>query len=374
VSCDVAVVGAGISGAIVAEQLTRSGRKVVALDRRDVAQGSTSASTSLLQYEIDVMLVDLSRRIGRAAAERAYVLSYQAIDQLSELAARLPNDCGFEHKLSLYVASNPLDAHKLEAEAAARRGCGFNVRLVSEPELRATYGLRYPAAIVSTQAASVDAYRMAHSLLQLTCAGGGEVFDRTAVIGYEPHAGGTRLRTDRGPIVEAQHVVIATGYEAQHMLREKVVNLKSTYAVVTQPLQSLEPWNQDWILWETKRPYLYLRAAPENRFLAGGEDDDFYDPARRDRSLPEKSLRLLEQLRHLFPGLDLEVQHSWAGTFGETKDGLAYIGPSPEYPNCLFALGFGGNGITFSCIAADLICKSLDRQSVPDLDLFRFGR
>jgi len=58
----------------------------------------------------------------------------------------------------------------------------------------------------------------------------------------------------------------------------------------------------------------------------------------------------------LFPRIDLEVSYTWAGTFGETKDGLAYIGQTPEFPHAYFALGYGGNGITtFSVIAAKII-------------------
>lgn len=57
----------------------------------------------------------------------------------------------------------------------------------------------------------------------------------------------------------------------------------------------------------------------------------------------------------MFPRIDLEVSYTWAGTFGETKDGLAYIGQTPEFPHAYFALGYGGNGITFSVIAAKII-------------------
>ena len=240
--------------------------------------------------------------------------------------------------------------------------------------MRETYGLNYPAALVTRQAGSVDAYRFTHALLNRACTGGAQVFDRTAVTQFQVQGSGTRLHTDRGPCVEAKHVVIATGYESQSLLREKIVDLKSTYAVVTQPLASLEPWDEAWIMWETKLPYLYLRTTPDGRLLAGGEDDNFRNPARRDRSLPAKSRRLLARLHQLFPALALEVEFEWAGTFGETKDGLAYIGQSPEYPNCYFALGFGGNGITFNSIASDLISEALAGQPSPDLQLFRFGR
>jgi glycine/D-amino acid oxidase-like deaminating enzyme len=53
IKTDIAVMGAGISGALVANQLCRAGYKVVVVDRRHVGLGSTAASTALLQYEID---------------------------------------------------------------------------------------------------------------------------------------------------------------------------------------------------------------------------------------------------------------------------------------------------------------------------------
>ena len=70
--CDVAVVGGGITGALVALELTRRGLDVVVLDRRDAGGGSTSASTSMLQYEIDELLVDLTDALGWDAASAAY--------------------------------------------------------------------------------------------------------------------------------------------------------------------------------------------------------------------------------------------------------------------------------------------------------------
>src|ERR1700685_1671030 len=64
VSCDVAILGAGGSGALAAVRLAESGLDTVVVDRRDVAHGSTAGSTSLLQYEIDEPLHRLPRRVG----------------------------------------------------------------------------------------------------------------------------------------------------------------------------------------------------------------------------------------------------------------------------------------------------------------------
>jgi len=110
-TCDVAVIGAGITGAIIAHRLTKMGLSVVVVDRRDVCLGSTSASTSLLQYEIDLPLVEMAKKIGKEAASRAYWLSYESVNSLAELAESLTIDCGFERKTSLYLASDKKRRH-----------------------------------------------------------------------------------------------------------------------------------------------------------------------------------------------------------------------------------------------------------------------
>lgn len=117
-------------------------------------------------------------------------------------------------------------------------------------------------------------------------------------------------------------------------------------AAISEPLESFDGWWEQCLLWETARPYFYMRTTADGRALVGGEDDPFRNPERRDRLVPKKTEKLAARFREMFPRIDFEVAFAWAGTFGETKDGLAYIGAVPELPHCLFALGFGGNGIT----------------------------
>ena len=74
VSCDAVVIGGGITGALVAVHLAEAGVKTLVLDKRDIGTGSTSASTALLQYEIDVPLRDLIKQVGSVAATRSYQL------------------------------------------------------------------------------------------------------------------------------------------------------------------------------------------------------------------------------------------------------------------------------------------------------------
>jgi glycine/D-amino acid oxidase-like deaminating enzyme len=108
--------------------------------------------------------------------------------------------------------------------------------------------------------------------------------------------------------------------------------------------------------------------------IIGGEDDSFHSPLKRDHSVERKSHKLAERFRTMFPAIDLEVAYAWGGTFGETKDGLAYIGATEEFPNAYFVLGYGGNGVTYSAVAAEIVRDLYLGRPNSDAALFRFDR
>lgn len=373
IRCEVAVIGAGITGALVADHLVRAGFNVVILDKREVAMGSTSASTALLQYEIDTHLVDLKKIVGEADAEAAYRVCLEAIGKIEHLVKDLGHDCGFRRKKSVYLASQAADVEALQAEFFARRQAGIDVELLSETEIASMFPFSRPAALLSHQAAEVDAFQLTHRLLHRCKSGGARIFDRTAVLHQESKGDEVILTTPRGK-VQARTVVFATGYEVGDFLPKSVVNLKSTFALASEPLDSFEGWYEQCLLWETARPYFYLRTTTDGRALIGGEDDPFKNAPRRDALVQEKTGLLAEKFRTMFPRIDLEVAYAWAGTFGETDDGLAYIGHVRQMPNCFFTLGFGGNGITYSIIAAEIIRDALLQRPNAASRLFRFDR
>ena len=77
----------------------------------------------------------------------------------------------------------------------------------------------------------------------------------------------------------------------------------------------------------------------------------------------------------MYPSLaEVAIDYSWEGLFAVTPDGLPYVGPHLRYPRHLFALGYGGNGMTFGFLAAEIICERLMGRETDDHDLFSFGR
>lgn len=374
VRCDVVILGGGISGALMAERLSEEGLDVVLVEKRDVGAGSTSASTALLQYEIDTPLVELTGLYGIEKAERAYRLCHDSIDEIERLVDKLDVECAFQRKKSVYLATRRRDAKLLREECAARQAAGIDVTYLDVADISARFSFSREAALVSTQGAELDCYVLTHALLKRSVQNGARVFDKTIIEKTEPGADGVRLTTDRGCVIQAKQAVFATGYESQDFLPRKVVSLKSTYALASEPLEAFPGWWEQCLLWETARPYLYLRTTNDRRALIGGEDDAFRNPVRRDALVDRKTDRIADKFRELFPAIELDVAFRWAGTFGETKDGLAYIGSIRQMPRCHFVLGFGGNGITYSVIAADLIRDAILGRANSDAEIFRFDR
>ena len=121
IDCEVAIIGGGITGALVAFELTRASVDCVLIDAREIGRGSTSASTALLLYELDTPLYKLAKEIGEADAAACYKGCLAAIGKIEQLTIELGNRCDFVRRKSLYLAENDKDIPELEREFAIRR-------------------------------------------------------------------------------------------------------------------------------------------------------------------------------------------------------------------------------------------------------------
>ena len=366
---DVLVVGAGISGALLAETLARDHR-VTVIDRRGVAKGSTAASTALVEYEIDTPLTVLAHKIGTAKAERAWRRSALALRGLAERTAFLGIRADVRSHDTLYLAGNVLDARGLEAEAEARRAVGLETQTLSRSELRSRYSIHRNGALLSHGDFSLDPRRLTIGYLRAAMKAGTAVYTGE-VTEIEAHRNGIAAKTAAEPVVTAGHIVFATGYEVPKIVPPGGHRIASTFAIATRT-QPRHLWPGEAMIWEASEPYLYARTTPDGRVICGGEDEDFADEGARDRMIKRKAAAIARKLGRLFPTLDTTPEYAWAGSFGTTGTGLPLIGKVPGHNRIWAVLGFGGNGITYSRIAADIIRAALSGRTDPDAELYEF--
>jgi glycine/D-amino acid oxidase-like deaminating enzyme len=369
---DTVIVGAGISGAALAYRSRRKGKKLLIVDRRPPLHGSTAASTALLEFEIDTPLFELSKRIGRDKAERAWRRSLKAVRDLRSIVQREKISCGWRDAKSLYLAGDAFGYRALRKEVDARERAGIPGLYLSGRDVRDEFGIDRTGAILSNGSAQANPMQLAAGLLRLAVKAGASVCSPVTIKAIAADKSGVILTTDDDVEIATRHAVFCTGYEILKSIPQNGHSTKSTWAFASAPTKSAPAWLADHIVWEAADPYLYLRLTNDGCIVAGGEDEPFSDTHADMGLLREKTNRVAKKVRALLPGLRFRIDHRWAGAFGESDTGLPFIDRVPGHPNCYAVMGFGGNGITYSIIAAEVVSLFIAGRDDPDADLYRF--
>ncbi len=369
------IVGGGITGSLIAHQCMKDGYETVLIDKREIAHGSTSVTTSMLQYEIDVPLHELIDMIGKDSAVDNYWACFNSIDTLHDISKSVKSKCGFKKKDSLYFAAYKKDVPKLKTEFEARKENGFPVKWLTSEEIEKKFGLKNTfGGILSKQGGSIDAYRLAHDILQFEHKKGLRIYDKTNIETIHYKKNGVEVKMKNGYSIKAEKLIFCNGFESTEIIKEKFVKLLSTFAMVGERLESNQKKLKNTLFWNTADPYVYMRTTDDNRLLIGGGDEDYVNPEKRNINIGKKAEQLEKYLKKILPDYDFVNDFAWAGTFGETKDGLPYIGKHKDFDSTYFVLGFGGNGITFSVIGMEIISDLLKGKKHDLEKSYRFGR
>lgn len=373
ITMDVLVVGMGVSGAMIAEALTANGHDVVCIDRRGPLIGSTAATTALVQYEIDQPLSVLAGKIGRGKAEAAWRRSRLAVANLQARIEDLQIDCLMEPRQSLFLDGNVLSPTQLREEGEARRQAGLRTVYLKPLELAERFGIKGRSALLGYGNLALDPRKLTAGLLRKVLERKGRLYAPVEATTITETSDEVTVATRDGPVISAKSVVLATGYELMDTVPATKHQIISTFAIATRP-QKQNVWPGAAFIWDASDPYLYMRATHDGRIICGGEDEEFSDEALRDSMIEEKTAIISQKLRRMFPQIDTSPEFAWAGAFGTTTTGLPMIGTVPRKPNLFAVMGYGGNGITFSQIASELVAAALSGGEDTDAALFAFPR
>ncbi|PWL16453.1 FAD-dependent oxidoreductase [Falsochrobactrum shanghaiense] len=369
---DIIIIGAGITGALMAEALTRADKSVLIVDRRLPVRGSTSASTAMIQHEIDVPLTRLRKKIGEKRADAAWLRSVQAVGDLVNLTLKLNIECKMSFKPALYLAGNELGARALANEATERNKIGIKANYLKRTDLIERFGLDRTAAILSEASASANPAQLAAGLLRAALTRKAQIVSPVEITDMAELSSGVALATRQGEILIAEYAVFCTGYEYLPQMETKSHRITSTWALASKPMSDLPLWMGNMLVWEAADPYLYLRTDESGRIIAGGEDEEAQDSNADPTKLADKAAVIKEKVKKL-TGIDIgQPKYVWSSPFGVTKDGLPIIDRVPGYERIFTAMGFGGNGITFAMIASQAITSAITGRTISDLELFSY--
>jgi glycine/D-amino acid oxidase-like deaminating enzyme len=373
---DVVVIGGGITGVLTALGLAEAGAAVCLLEAGGIGAGSTAASSALLIHEPDRGFLELCERYGRDKATRIWRLADNAVRDLIGILKRHRIRCDLAERDAVYVAMTDSAVRQLRNEFDARRAAGFRQSWLGPRRLQRRTGIAGAAGVLSRHNAQCDPYKACVGLAERAAASGARIFERSKATAIHQRNGRVRIRTRSGH-VDADTVVIATGY-ATPAFRPLIGHFRmyDTYVLATPALSASTRRRlglSDELMWDADRPYHYFRWTPDHRLLLGGGDRPVGTTLRKFSARGCSDLR--NAFGRLFPQLaSIEIERAWHGLFALTPDSLPLIGRHRRYPHHLFALGYGGNGMTFGALAARMLVEQWQGSESPDHALFRFSR
>jgi len=371
---DAVIVGGGMSGSLCAYTLANEGLKVAIIDKGKVGSGSTMANTGLLQYSNDIMLHELINQIGEEKAVRFYTICRNAVDQLEEVSKKIPINSDFIRRKSLYYASDEADVNKLKKEYDTLRKHGFDAEYLTRKDLEDHTPFSKPAAIITHGDAEVNPFLFSRGIIRYLIEHDRvDIFENVKADEIIENKKGIEISTTIGRF-HANNILFATGYEKPPFLSETRVDLNRSYAMATEPIEDLSAWKDRDLIWETKRPYLYLRTTQDGRIIAGGLDEDKPETPQNEDWINNRANRIRMEVEKLFPMLDIKVAYAWGAVFGESVDNLPFIGKHPTKDRIYYLLGYGGNGTVYSMLGSVILKDLILGRSNKHADIVKLDR
>lgn len=364
IETDVIIVGGGVTGSILGYYFSKEGIDTVILEKSRIAHGSTSITTSLLQYELDSNLMALTENVSLDHAINSYKLGVKALDEIEKFIKEYGNKCDYIKRDTLLYTAKKLEIEELYEEYKLRKENGFNVKFINEDENPFSFDLK--AGVYGIEGgAELDPFKYTHHLLEVACNNGLRVYENTPVIDVKYNKDYVEAITSYNHKVKGKILVLATGFNTK-LFTDRNFGVKTyTYNIVTKPLKNIEGWFNNVLIRDNEDTYNYFRTTPDNRIIAGGEDTPFTDNFNPKIAM-EKYDILEQRVKNMFNKIDgIEIEYKYCGTFDSTKDNLGFIGKDPKNDKLWYGLGYGANGILFAILGGMMLPK-LYRGEVSD--------
>jgi len=356
---DVVIVGGGITGISTALLLQKAGKKCLVIESNNLCFGTSGGTTAHLNTLLDTPYTTIIKNFGKENAQLVAAATAEAIDLIRSNVAEYNIECGFE-EASAYLFSQTKDqTEELDEIYESCREVGLDV----------SYNLSLPVSIEFEKAIEVRGQAKFHpvkyvyALAKAFEAAGGAILQHTRVNGVEDNEGIT-VETENGNFRTANLIYATHTPPGVNLIHLRVEPWRSYAMAFT--IQN-KKYVQD-LVYDMHDPYHYIRSQRidgKEYMIVGGEDHKTGDGSNSEASF----LRLESYIRKYFnPG---KILFRWSSQYFESSDGLPYIGHLPGHPGNIFvASGYGGNGMTYSSVAALLLRRIILKGESPYIKLF----
>jgi glycine/D-amino acid oxidase-like deaminating enzyme/nitrite reductase/ring-hydroxylating ferredoxin subunit len=365
VAVDVAVVGAGLAGVVIARLLKDAGKTVALIEADRIGAGVSGHTTAKVSALHQLIYAELIDRHGEDKAKLYGESNLAAIDRLAELIATHSIDCDFERRANYTFATDEAGLSKIKDEVDATRRLGLPGSFVESLDLP----FSVTGAIVFPDQAQFHPRKFALAIAATLPGDGSHVFEQTRVETVKDE-GPCRVITEGGPTVSAQDVVVTTNLPILDLGLYFAKSYPQRSYLVAGHIDDQQAPQGMYI--GVGDGYHSIRTAPAEDggrlLIVGGEGHKVgKDDATDDR--------FVQLERYLQDAFSVTPQYRWSSQDCVSFDKLPYIGPlTPAHQHTYVATGFSLWGMTKSVMAAAMLCDRILGRDNPWTDLYESTR
>jgi glycine/D-amino acid oxidase-like deaminating enzyme len=375
IDADVVVIGSGSTGVSTALYLAQEhGIKATILEANQTAWGCSSRSGG--QGQNASGRLSRSQWIERWGLDTAKKLDreiYTGFENFKELVSQI--DCDATDGGHLYVAHRPEKMAYLQNEARVRKDVfGYDPLLMSAQELREQYCDDHDAAgaLLEREGVGIHPLKFTFGLLRKAQSLGVKIHTGSPVESWQTINGVHHIQTPGG-IVRSKRIAICTGgYGVQGLkpIKNRILPILSN-SLVTRPLTEHEinacNFRSNTFLTDTRTLRFYYRLLKDQRLQIGSRSSI----GGADASSPKHLKLLTDAIARKFPPLaGIKIDYSWWGWVDVSHDMMPRITQPDPTQSIWYALGYGGNGVSFSTWAGKRLAELVAGKNV-DSDVLK---
>lgn len=339
---DVLIVGGGITGITTGLLLQRAGKSVMIAEAHNIGFGTTVGTTAHINSFFDTSYDVVIKKFGEDNASLLAKAALQALSLIKKHVEEFDIDCDYKVLSGYLYSQDEKQSKELEDIREASQKAG----LVVDYTEKIPVSIPFEKAIEFKNQASFHPARYIYALANEFEKLGGVIAQDCRITGVEENSI-LDVTSSRGPI-KAKDLIYATHIPpGVNLLHFRCAPYRS-YAMAIK-LKNKEDYPNG-LAYDMYDPYHYFRSQEidgDMYFIAGGED---HKTAHEENT--ETCFTRLESYVRKYYDID-NIAFKWSSQYFEPVDGLPYIGHLPGHPqNMYVATGYGGNGMTYSAIAA----------------------
>lgn len=377
---DVVIIGSGSTGVSTALYLAQEhGIKAVVLEANQSSWGCSSRSGGQGQNASGRLTrAQWIERWGLDVAKKLDKEIRTGYENFKQLTTEI--ECEAHNGGHLYLAHRPEKVAYLQGMTKVRNEIfGYKSKMLSAEEVRRDYcdEREQFGAMLEEEGVGVHPLKFTFGLIRKARALGAKIHTASPVQGWET-VGDMHLLKTPGGVVRAKRVVVCTGgYTGQKLtplVKNKILPILSN-SVVTRPLTDAELKATNFksltFLTDTRILRFYYRRLRDNRLQLGSRSS----VTGADAENPIHLKLLTDAIARKFPPLaGIKIDYSWWGWVDVSHDMMPRITRPDPSQNVWYALGYGGNGVSFSTWAgkrlAERVAGKDDGREVFNLPIY----